>query len=143
MLRISEKCWSLECFNQDSTMEAWCVDKNWRLNTFPHNYTLKRAKISNGDDVIEMAMLTLSDLEKNNWWESWLSVSNDLFQKFYSKIFMLRQLFIHFKVCCYIVSFITIYILWCYILAGIQILISYDSDKILFYTYLFLKKINF
>ena len=55
----------MEYFNLDSAIETWYVDKKRRLNTVPHNYLLKQVKISNGDDVIDMATLTLSDLEEN------------------------------------------------------------------------------
>ena len=41
------------------------VDKKRPLNTDPNNYSSKRVKISNGDDVIDMATLTLFDLEEN------------------------------------------------------------------------------
>lgn len=65
LLRISEEGLSLECFNLDLAIEAWYVDKNQRLNTGPHNCPLKRATISHGDDVIDMATLTLYDLEEH------------------------------------------------------------------------------
>ena len=55
----------MECFNLDLAIEAWYVDKNQRLNTGPHNCPLKRATISHGDDVIDMATLTLYDLEEH------------------------------------------------------------------------------
>ena len=64
LLRISEEGLSLECFNLDLAIEAWYVDKNRRLNTGPHSYPLKRASISHGEDVIDMATLILSDLEE-------------------------------------------------------------------------------
>ena len=65
LLRISEEGLSLECFNLDLAIEAWYVDKKRRLNTGPYNYPSKRAKISNGDDVIDMTTLTLSHFEEN------------------------------------------------------------------------------
>ena len=55
----------LECFNPDSAIKTWYVGKKRQLNTGPHNYPSKQAKISDGDDVIDMTTLTLTDIDEN------------------------------------------------------------------------------
>ena len=61
LLRISEDGPSLEGFNPDVSIDCWYTDKVRCLNTGPH----KRKKSSDGKEVIELATITLSDLENN------------------------------------------------------------------------------
>ena len=63
LLRISEDGSSLEEFHPDANIDCWYTDKVRRLNTGPHNYPSKREKSSDGKEVIDLATLTLSDLE--------------------------------------------------------------------------------
>ena len=65
LLRIREDGPSLEEFNPDASIDCWYTDKVHRLNTGPHNYPSKRKKSSDGKKVIDLAILTLSDLENN------------------------------------------------------------------------------
>ena len=65
LLRISEDGPSLEEFNPDASIYCWYTDKVRCLNAGPHNYPSKRKKSSDGEGVINLAALTLSDLEND------------------------------------------------------------------------------
>ena len=65
LLCISEDDPSLEEFNPDASIDCWYTDKVCRLNAGPHNYPSKRKKSSDGKEVIDLAALTLSDLEND------------------------------------------------------------------------------
>ena len=64
LLSISENGPSEE-FTPDASIDSWYTDKVRRLNTGPHNYSSKRKKSSDDKEVIDLATLTLSDLENN------------------------------------------------------------------------------
>ena len=65
LLRIREDGPSLEEFNPDVSIDCWYTDKVCRLNAGPHNYPSKHKKSSDGKEVIDLAALTLSDLEND------------------------------------------------------------------------------
>ena len=65
LLRVSEDGPSLEEFNPDASIDCWFTDKVRCLNTGPHNYPSKRKKSSDGKEVIDLATLTLLDLEND------------------------------------------------------------------------------
>ena len=146
LLWISEEGPSSEYFNPDSAIGTWYVDKKWWLNTVPHNYLLKQVKISNGNDVIDMATLTLSDLEEN---ESDVEVDSQFwmiyFRSFIPKFLLCSDnfYFILLTVCCYVFRFYCdLYNLMLYFSRNSNLDKFYDYGKILFYTYMFLIKIH-
>ena len=47
------------------SIDCWYTDKVCRLNAGPHNYPSKHKKSSDGKEVIDLAALTLSDLEND------------------------------------------------------------------------------
>ena len=63
LLNMSDDGPSLEEFNPDASIDCWYNDKVRRLNTGPHKYPFKHKKSSDDKEVIDLAMLTLSDLE--------------------------------------------------------------------------------
>ena len=63
LLHMSDDGPSLEEFNPDASIDCWYNDKVRRLNTCPHKYPFKHKKSSDDQEVIDLAMLTLSDLE--------------------------------------------------------------------------------
>ena len=65
LLHISEDGPSLEEFNPDASIDCWYTDKVRHLNAVTHNYPSKRKKLSDGKEVIDLAELTLSDLEND------------------------------------------------------------------------------
>ena len=125
----------------------WYVDEKQRLNTGSYNYASKWAKIINGHDVIDMPTLTLSDLKENERDEEldfqfWII----FFRSFIPKFLLCWDnfYFIHFTVCCYICSFYCdLYTLMLCFSRNSNLDKFYESDKILFYTSMFLKKLNF
>ena len=65
LLRISEDGPSLEEFHPDASIDYWYTDKVRRLNAGLHNYPSKCKKSSDGKEVIDLAALTLSDVEND------------------------------------------------------------------------------
>ena len=65
LLYISKDGPSFEEFNPDASIDCWYTDKVRRLNAGAHNYPSKRKKSSDGKEVIDLAELTLSDLEND------------------------------------------------------------------------------
>ena len=63
LLCISEDGPSLEEFNPDESIYCWYTDKVGCLNAGPHNYPSKCKKSCDGKEAINLAALTLSDLE--------------------------------------------------------------------------------
>ena len=66
LLRISEDGPSLEEFNPDLSIDRWYTEKVRRLNSGPHNYPSKRKRVTEGPNVVDIATLTLSDLENDD-----------------------------------------------------------------------------
>ena len=65
LLSISKDGPSLEEFNPDASIDCWYTDKVHRLNAGPYNYPFKCKKSSDGKEVINLAALTLSNLEND------------------------------------------------------------------------------
>ena len=65
LLYISKDGPSFEEFNPHASIDCWYTDKVRRLNAGAHNYPSKRKKSSDGKEVIDLAELTLSDLEND------------------------------------------------------------------------------
>ena len=65
LLHISEDGPSLEEFNPDASIDYCYNGKVHHLNTSPQNYPSECKKSSNGKEVIDLATLTLPDLEND------------------------------------------------------------------------------
>ena len=63
LLRIGEEGCSIGDFNPDPYIDQWFSDKVRRLTAGPHQYPQKRKKAANAKDIIDLAVITLSDLE--------------------------------------------------------------------------------
>ena len=108
---------------------------------------MKRAKISNDDDVIDMATLTLSQFEENEsddevYFQFWIIFFGSFITK--SLLCWDDSCFIPFIVWRYIFSFnCDVYTLMLYFSRNLNLYKFYNSGKILFYAYAFLIKTNF
>ena len=63
LLRIGEEGCSISDFNPDPFIDQWFSDKVRRLTAGPHQYPQKRKKAADAKDIIDLAVITLSDLE--------------------------------------------------------------------------------
>ena len=66
LLRIGEDGPSLDEFNPDPFIDSWFNEKVRRLTAVPHKYPQKRAKFTNQPEQIDLAIITLSDLEDSD-----------------------------------------------------------------------------
>ena len=66
LLRISEEGPSVADFNPNPSVDEWYNDKVRRLTAGPHNYPSHQKRFKMSDSVVNLAELTLSDLEKDS-----------------------------------------------------------------------------
>ena len=60
---LCEECPDIENFNPDVGIPEWYDAKVRRLTSGPHNYPKKRKRLADKSCVVELAAMTLSDLE--------------------------------------------------------------------------------
>lgn len=53
----------MDDFNPDTYIDTWFSEKVRRLTAGPHRYPQKRKKADNAKEIIDLAVITLSDLE--------------------------------------------------------------------------------
>ena len=62
-LQISEEGIALASFNPDPAIDVWYGEKVWRLTSTPHRYPKNRERQNKSEKVLDIATITLSDLE--------------------------------------------------------------------------------
>ena len=63
-LWVGEDRTSTDDFNPDQVTECWWNEKRWHLQSWPHNYLVK--KVPRSSEYVHLSSLTMSDLENSD-----------------------------------------------------------------------------